>query len=520
MRSPCGIDVAAANLMQREVGIRTLAGTTTRVSPHDLSILSRSLHGQLVSDEHPDYERIRRVWNGLIDKRPAVIAQCAQAADVIESVRWCAERDLVVSVRGGGHNVAGHAVAEGGFVIDLGLMRNVDVDPAAKIARVAGGATIGDVDVATARFNMAVPLGLVAETGIAGLTLHGGYGWLTRRHGLTVDNLVSAEVVTADAQLLHASENGNSDLFWALRGGGGNFGIVTSFTYRLHPIEPNVWFSAVFYPLSEAAVVLARLRDGLRATPRELGLVATLWSTAPAEPFPEGARGVPVIAVLGCWTGATDEGERQIRWLRELGPAPIADLSGRRSYLEAQRFFEQDYPRGRLYYWKSLYLPELSDAVLEALTAAGRDRASPLSSVDVWFLDGAPADVAENATAFARRKTPFLIAFEANWTDPAEKASNIEWARAGWHRAAQYARGEAYLNFPGFAEEANELVRGAYGDNYPRLRATKRKYDPNNLFRGNFNIPPARRVSVLKPAARLVHAALARARRVWPTMQN
>jgi FAD/FMN-containing dehydrogenase len=503
--------------MVHSVCARTLGGRTVGVSADDLRQLRGALRGDLLAEDHPDYDKARRLWNGLVDKRPALIARCREAADVIQALRWAAVRDLVVSVRGGGHNVAGHAVADGGLVIDLGLMRSVQVEASTRTAKVAGGATLGDVDAATTPLGFAVPLGLVSETGIAGLTLHGGYGWLARKHGLTIDSLIGAEVVTVDGSLLNASAGENSDLFWALRGGGGNFGVVTSFSFRLQPVPPEVWFAAVFYPMNEAQLVIARLRDRLASSPRELGLLAAFWSSGASAPFPEEARFMPVVAVIACWTGAERDGDQEIRWLRELGPKPLADFSGRRSYVEAQRFFDDDYPRGRLYYWKSLYLSELSNEVLQELQVAGRERPSTLSSVDVWFLDGAPGDVDGRATAFARRNAPYLIAIEANWDDAASTQVNVEWARESWRRLARHCGGEAYLNFPGFAEEANDLVRSAFGDNYPRLRAIKRRYDPFNRLRGNFNIPPASgRSFLLESAARLARSTIAKARRVRP----
>lgn len=475
--------------MAQTLTMTSRTGERIEVPLQRIEALSRTLAGTVLTPWHDRYPEARRIWNGLIDRRPALVARCASTDDVVACVRFARSLDLLVAVRAGGHNVAGHALNDGGLVIDLSLMRGVRVDPARRVARVQGGATLGEVDAATAPLGLAVPLGLVSATGVAGLVLHGGYGWLSRRAGLSADNLLGAEVVLADGTRAHASADENPDLLWALRGGGGNFGVVTELELQAWPAGPQVFFSAVFYPLDRAAELLAAFRDIVRGSPRELGALATLWTTRDVPALPERARSQPVAVLGGCWTGDPSEGERVTRPLRELG-APLADLSGPMPWVEVQRFFDEDYPDGRLYYWKSLYLERLDDAALAALARLGRERPSPLSSVDLWVLDGAVGAPAPDATAFARRRSPYLVAFESSWDDPRETATNVAWTRAAWQELDLFSGGETYLNFPGFAEEGERLVRGAYGANWDRLRALKARYDPDNVLHGNFNIPP------------------------------
>jgi FAD/FMN-containing dehydrogenase len=459
------------------------------ISAGDLEALSRALRRPLLTPGSPDYEEARRVWNGLIDKRPAVIARCESATEVSAAVRFARYAGLPLAVRGGGHNVAGRAVSDGGLVIDLRPMRRVEVDAARRLVRAGGGATIADVDAAVLPHRLAVPLGLVGETGIGGLTLHGGYGWLSRRLGLTSDNLVAAEVVLGDGRVIQATEGDHGELLWALRGGGGNFGVVTRFEYRAHPIEEQAWLAMVLYSMERAEQVLRGFRTIAASAPDELGLLATLWSAAEEGPLPEEVRGAPVAIVLGCWTGRPGEGERRIQPLRELA-TPLADLSGPTPFATAQKLFDGDYPEGRLYYWKSLFLPALTDEVIATVAARAWERPSRLSSIDVWGLGGAVGRVAPEATAFSTRRSPFLVALEANWIHPEDSARNMEWARDTYRDVERHGRGEMYLNFPGFVEEGERAVRGAYGRNLQRLRRVKARYDPENVFRGNFNIEP------------------------------
>ncbi len=448
------------------------------------------LRGEAIFPDDNAYGEARRVWNGLIDRRPAVILRCAEAADVAHAVRFATEHGLLTSVRGGGHNVAGNAVLDGAMVIDLSTMREVRVDPVGRRAHVQGGATLGDLDRETGRHGLAAPIGVVSATGVAGLTLHGGLGWLTRKYGASLDNVVSVEIVTADGRLRRASAKENSDLFWAVRGGGGNFGVVTSFEFELHPVGPDVWFAAVFYPLDRAAEGLRFYRDHMRTAPEELGSIAVLW-TAPEEAFiPEEARGDPVLVFLACYSGPFDQGEAAIRPFRDFGEA-LADLSGPMPFVEVQKFLDADYPNGRNYYWKSNYLNALTDAAIDRLVAHTKTRPSPLTSIDVWALGGAFARVPTGGTAFAQRQAPFLIGVESNWDEPDRAEENVAWARAVVEDMERLSGASAYLNFPGFSEEGEDQLARAFGAHYKRLREVKAKYDPDNLFRANLNIRPA-----------------------------
>jgi len=450
--------------------------------------LARTFRGELIGPDDPRYERARRVWNGLIDKHPALIARCTGAADVRAAINFARTHGLSLSVRGGGHNVAGKALCDDGLVVDLSRMRAARVDPVRRIVQVQAGATLGDLDHETQAFGLAVPVGLVTTTGIAGLTLHGGMGWLTRRYGLTLDNLVSMDVVTADGQWHQASEKADADLFWALRGGGGNFGVVTSFEFRAHPVGPEVWFGVIMYPISQAGAVLRFVRDFLHEAPEELGVLATLWTAPDDESVPAPCRGAPVAIVLACYHGPVANGEAAIRPLRRI-VTPLADLSGPRPFLEVQRFFDADYPNGRLYYWKSVYLEDLGDEVIAAAIDHAATRPSPLTSLDLWFLEGAINQIPADRTAFARREVKYAIAIESNWIDPAQSEANITWSRGAFDDLQRFACG-TYLNFPGFMEDADRLLQGAYAENYERLLAIKTAYDPDNLFRGVLNIVP------------------------------
>jgi FAD/FMN-containing dehydrogenase len=450
--------------------------------------LDQSLAGGLIRRTDETYEEARRIWNGLIDKYPALIARCAGASDVQTAVNFAREHRMLLSVRSGGHNVAGKAVCDDGLVIDLSAMRGVRVDPIRRTVQVQAGATLGDIDRATQPFGLAVPLGLVSATGIGGLTLHGGVGWLMRKHGLTIDNLLSVDIVTADGQLRKASETEHADLFWAIRGGGGNFGVVTSFQFRAHSIGPQVWFLATVYPISQARRVLQFTRDFAADAPEDLGLLATLWSAPQAQSVPSQYRGSPVIIVAGCYSGPLETGEQIIQPLRKT-IEPIADISRPMRFQDVQTFLDEDYPDGRLYYWKSVYLQELSESSLDRLIDSAAARPSPLSSIDAVFMKGALNRVPADATAFARRDVSWLIGIEANWTDPDQSNANIAWARQTFEEMQPFAHG-TYLNFPGFMEDGDRLLQGAYEVNYERLQTIKARYDPDNLFHGVVNIVP------------------------------
>ncbi|HXG77453.1 MAG TPA: FAD-binding oxidoreductase [Gaiellaceae bacterium] len=448
------------------------------------------IRGEVVRKGEPGWDEARRVWNGMIDRAPEAIVRCTGTADVVAALGWAREQGLPVSVRAGGHNVAGTAVVERGVVLDLGGMRSVRVDLERRTVRAGGGARLGDVDHETQAHGLATPLGVVSRTGVAGLTLHGGMGFLTRRLGLSCDNLVSADVVTADGELLHVDAERHPDLLWALRGGGGNFGVVTSFEYLLHDVGPEVFMVITLYPAAAGEELLLAFRDAMAQAPDELMALAIFWSAPHEEPVPPEWQGQPVFVAAGCWSGALDVAEEAVRPLRELGE-PVVDMSGPMPFAVAQQLFDPEYPDGRRYYWKSIYLSEL-DAEAAALCARAADgRPSPLSSIDVWALGGALRREPEGGSAFSGRDKPFLVGLEANWDDPGEDDANLAWARDLYQALHEREPAGAYLNFPGFADEAAGLLRASFGASWDRLREVKARYDPENVFSSTLNIPPA-----------------------------
>lgn len=469
--------------------IQGLDQNTVTLDEAAITQLAAGLRGALVRPDDAGYAEARRIWNGMIDRRPALIVRCRGAADVIQAVRFAREHRLLVSVRGGGHNVAGHAVADGGLMIDLSPMKGVHVDPRARTARVEGGATWGDLDHETQPFGLAAPGGVISTTGVAGLTLGGGFGWLRRKYGLSCDSLLSADVVTAAGQLATASETENADLFWALRGGGGNFGVVTSFQFRLYPVGPAVMAALVFYPIEAAAQVLRGWRDVMAKAPDEISSNAMLDTIPPTPEWPEALHGTPVAVVVAVYSGAVEEGQRALQPLRELA-TPLADISQPLPYTALQQLFDPLFPEGRQYYWKSLDLNRLDDAAITTLIAYADKRPSPQNLIDLWALGGAAGRVPAPATAFGDRSAPYTLVLNSSWGDPAQSQTNIAWTRELWGAMQPFSPGSAYLNFPGFGEEGETLVRASYGANYARLARIKAQYDPDNLFRLNQNIPP------------------------------
>jgi FAD/FMN-containing dehydrogenase len=445
------------------------------------------VRGPVLQPGDEGYDEARAIWNGLIDRRPALIVRCTGAADAVDFAR---EHDLPLSVRGGGHNVAGNAVNDGGLVIDLSLMNGVHVDPATQTVRAQGGATWGDTDRETQLFGLAVPGGVVSTTGIAGLTLHGGVGHLRRKYGLSLDSLLSVDIVTADGQLRRASSSENDDLFWAVRGAGSNFGVVTSFEFQAYPVGPTVMVGAVFYPLEQAREVLPAWRDYMATAPDELSSLALCWSVPPGEPFPAEAHGAPVVVIAGVYSGTVEDGEPVVQPLRELGE-PLVDVSGPWPWLGLQSGFDPLFPKGGFYYWKSRAVAELTDEAIDDIADWAVRRPTPLTDLTIWHHGGAISRVPESETAYGGRDATFLVTGEVSWSDPAQSDDAIAWGREFWNAMGKYSTGGLYLNFPGFGEEKDELVRAGYGANYDRLVELKRKYDPANLFRMNLNIAPA-----------------------------
>jgi FAD/FMN-containing dehydrogenase len=466
--------------------------STTEVALDEEAVqgLVARTRGPVLRPGGPGYDDARAIWNGLIDRRPALIVQCSGAADVVDAVNFAREHELLLSIKAGGHNVAGNAVNDGGLVIDLSHMNGVHVDPATRRVRAEGGATWGDADRESQLFGLAVPGGVVSTTGIAGLTLHGGVGHLRRKYGLSIDNLLSVDIVTADGQLRRASATENEDLFWAVRGAGSNFGVVTSFEFQGHPVGPAVMVGAVFYPQEAARTILAAWRDCMASAPEELSSVAIFWNVPPGEPFPPEHHGKPVLVVAGAYSGSPEDGGPVVQPLRELGE-PLIDLSGPWPWLDLQSGFDALFAKGQLYYWKSRALTGLSDAAIDEIASFGERRPTPLTDVIVWHHGGAMSQVGETETSYAGRDTPFLVTGEASWTDPGQTDEAIAWSREMWAAMEKHSTGGLYLNFPGLGEEKEALARAGYGVNYDRLAQLKAKYDPGNLFRMNINIPPA-----------------------------
>ncbi|HEX6194338.1 MAG TPA: FAD-binding oxidoreductase [Jiangellaceae bacterium] len=458
---------------------------------YEVSQLRGAVRGAVITPADDSYDKVRAVWNGMIDRRPAIIVRCADPSDVAAAIRFAADNGLPLAVRGGGHNVSGNAIVDDGLVVDLSGMREVHVDAERRRVRAAGGATIGDVDAATQRAGLAVPLGLVSETGIAGLTLGGGVGWLRRAYGLACDNLLAAEVVTATGEIVRASEDENPNLLWALRGGGGNFGVVTSFEYCAYPIGPDVHLTLVFHPWRDAPRAMRHYRDWAPSTPDEVSALGVLWHAPPIDEIPAEYHHEPVFAFAAMHLGEPADGERELAPLREFGD-PIANLSGTMPYLEVQQLFDEDYPAHELrYYWKSLYFDRLDDTTLDELAELNAASPSPHSNIDLWQLGGAMSRVGADETAFGDRSASFMIGIEANWENAADDDANIAWARRVFDTLQPRSTGTEYLNFPGFYENGSDGVRRAFGANYERLAKLKKEYDPTNLFRLNQNIEPA-----------------------------
>jgi FAD/FMN-containing dehydrogenase len=471
--------------------VQGLDGGSDVVGQDAIEGLRGQLGDGLISSDDPPYEEARHVWNGMIDKRPALIARCRDTADVQASVRFARDHRILLAVRGGGHNVAGFATCDGGVVIDLREMRDVRVNPEMGTVRVGGGATWADVDRETQAFGLAVPGGIVSTTGVAGLTLGGGQGWLRRTYGMACDSLLSVDVVTAEGELVSASEAEHADLFWALRGGGGNFGVVTSFEFRAHPAGPMIAFVGPAYPLEHAQEVMAAVRSFAAEAPDEVNLSTTWWTIPPIEAFPEHAHGRAVIVVGAVYVGPPERGAQILQPLREIA-APVLDLSGTLPYVALQQMFDPFFPaHSQRYYWKSLYLAHLGEDVVRKVRDYVESRPSPMSMAGIWALGGALGRLDESATATGSRDAPFLLEILANWVDPTETEANVQWARDFFGAMEAFGTGKTNLNFPGLGDEP-EFGRAAFGDHWGRLADIKRQYDPNNLFRLNQNIDPAR----------------------------
>ena len=450
--------------------------TNSRASA--IARLTKNLRGELVLPGDAYYEQARRVWNGTVDKRPMMVLYCAGRQDVIEALHFARSQGLPVAVRSGGHNVAGLSVCDGGMVIDLSRTKRIEVDRERRIARAEAGLSLGEFDAATQACGLATTMGVNSDTGIAGLTLGGGFGKLGRKYGLTCDNLLAAEIVTADGRSLRASATENTDLFWGIRGGGGNFGVVTAFEYRLHPLGPKLLAGSVLHDYDHARDAMRFYAEFSKSAPDELCLDAALVTA------PSGERHFSISA---CYAGPIEEGERAVKSLREYG-APVEDRIAPIPYLQIQSAGDSVFPRGRRYYWKAQFLRELTDAAIDTLLAAYATAPSVNSLVVLQQVGGAIARVPKSATPYVNRDALYNCFPVAIWDDPADDEPNIQWARHFWNAMRPFSTGGVYANNLG--DEGEDRVQAAYGENYPRLVALKNKYDPTNVFRLNQNIRP------------------------------
>jgi hypothetical protein len=461
--------------------------TDTKLDEAALKGLESTFRGQLVRRGDPAYDEHRRIWNGSIDRFPALIARCADADDVIAAVRFARDAGLAVAVRGGGHSFPGLSVCDGGIVIDLGPMRGIRVDPEARTARAQAGVLWGELDRETQAFGLATTGGIVTHTGIAGLTLGGGIGWLQRKHGLTIDQLLSVDLVTADGELVKASAEENPDLFWGVRGGGGNFGIVTEFEFRLHPVGPIVLAGPIFWPMEESPNVLRFYRDWIGEAPDEL-MTIVVHRKAPAVDFvPRELHGKPVVGVACCYAGSVEDGEQVVHPLKAFG-SPVLDLCEPKPYLAHQAMFDPSFPHGWWYYMRACDVAELTDEVIDITVEHSMRIRSPLTNFPIWQLGGAVDRVGEDETAFGGRGAGHTFNIAATTESADGFDEEREWVRSFWS-ALEPHHTSVYTNF--LMDEGEERVRQAYGaEKYDRLKALKRRYDPDNFFRLNQNIPP------------------------------
>jgi FAD/FMN-containing dehydrogenase len=439
------------------------------------------VRGRLLRDGDDDFESARHIWNGMIDRRPDIIVRAASAADVVSAVNFAREEDVPLAIRGGGHSAAGSSVSAGGLTLDLSQMKGIRVDPSRRVVRAQPGLALGEFDAETQAFGLATTGGVVSTTGIAGLTLGGGVGWLSRTYGLTIDNLLSVDIVTADGQLRTASADENANLFWAVRGGGGNFGVVTSFEYQLHPVGPSVLAGLLVWPRPMAHDVLRAYREFTSGAPENASAYAGL-GTSP--------DGDPIVVVIGFHHGATEEGQALFAPFRRLGP-PVVDALQPMPYTAAQQMLDALNPPGNRVYWKSSVLRDLGDDVLDTLVEQSTSIPSPLSVALIEFYGGATDRVGAEETAYPLRGALFAVNAISAWTDPAVDTPNISWTRSIWDAVQPFSSGGVYVNFLGVGDQDEQRVRAAYGPNYARLARIKAAYDPTNVFRLNHNIKPA-----------------------------
>lgn len=454
--------------------------------------LRAHFNGEIILPSDDGYDLARRVWNGMIDRYPGMIVRPRDVDDVVAAVNFARQNDQRIAVRGGAHNVAGLATIDDGIVIDLSLLKGIEVDPRKRIARAGAGVIWGELDAATRPYGLITPGGVVSDTGIAGLTLGGGMGWVRNKFGLSADNLIAAQMVTADGRIVRASEHENSDLLWGLRGGGGNFGIVTQFEYRLHELGPDVNFAFVFHHGKWAEEGLRFFREYTQSAPDEVAALAFLGVFPPGvEAFPEEVHGLPFIAFGAMYAGSPEEGESVLAPLREFSQ-PLVDFSGVMPYVDAQVIFDEDYPKYEMrYYWKSTNLMNLDDQAIRRIVEHAQKQPSAHSTTDLWHIGGAIKRVSPDESAYGGRHANYVLNPEANWERPEHDDANLAWVRDFIAAMQEFSDGGSYLNFPGFLEEGDELVQRSFGQQYARLAALKAKYDPHNFFSLNQNIKPA-----------------------------
>lgn len=460
----------------------------TNVDSGAVENLKGSINGEVIRPGDDSYDEAREIWNAMIDKRPAIIVRCTSASDVPHAVKFAKENGLPLAVRGGGHNIAGSAICDDGLVVDLSRMKKVTVDTDSRRVTVEGGATLGDLDAATQAHGLATPVGINSTTGVAGLALGGGFGWISRKFGMTVDNLVSAEVVTAAGEEVHASASDRPDLFWALRGGGGNFGVVTRFEFQAHPVGPNVLSGLIVYPLDQAKSVLEQYRDFAAQAPDELSVWCVLRQAPPLPFLDESDHGREIIALALVYTGDPGDGEPLIEPLRKFGD-PMGEHVGVQPFVDWQQAFDPLLTPGARNYWKSHNFSKLDDGLFDTLIQYVGQLPSPQCEIFLGALGGATARPEPEETAYAHRDALFVANVHGRWDDAADDESCIRWSRDFFEAAKPYATGGVYVNF--LTADEGDRVRAAYGPNYDRLARVKSEYDPDNLFSVNQNIRPA-----------------------------
>jgi FAD/FMN-containing dehydrogenase len=470
-----------------DVKLVGLTGDAVTVDADALETLKSSLRGVLLFPGDEGYDNSRTVWNAMIDRKPALVACCVGAADIRQAVAFAHHHRLLTAIKGGAHNIAGNAVCEGGFLIDLSRMRAVTVDPIAAVAHVEPGVTLGELDHECQAFGLATPTGINSTTGIAGLTLGGGFGWLSRKHGMTIDNLVAADVVTADGQLHRATETENPDLFWAIRGGSGNFGVVSRFVFRLHPVGPEVLSGLIVYPLADARAALRRYREYVKTLDEDTSVWAVMRKAPPLPFLPAEAYGSEILAFCVFHAGDPEDGRKTIEPFRKLGSV-LGEFVGMQPYAEWQKAFDPLLAPGARNYWKSHNFVELSDGAIDVAVKYVETLPSPQCEIFFGLMGGATARPRPDATAYGHRDAIYVCNVHGRWDHVQDDHKCIEWARGFFHEAAPYASGGVYVNF--LTDDEPDRIKSAYGPGYERLVAIKQKYDPDNLFRMNQNIRP------------------------------